>query len=113
MTLLFLKDIKKMEAKDDELQTNFGHRWSPLVASGRRWLSLVAAGCCWLPLVAAGHICTYFATCSWEPLTMLKPHFVAGEHGLFGAHESKDIRSIYFLLLFKESKKFFYHFLCS
>ena len=30
-------------------------------------------------------------TCSWEPLTMLNPCLVAGEHGLFEAHESKDI----------------------
>ena len=25
---------------------------------------------------------------------MLNPHFVAGEHGLFGAHESEYIRTI-------------------
>ena len=43
---------------------------------------------------AAGQICANFATFSWEPLTMLNPHFVAGEHGLFGAHESEDIRTI-------------------
>ena len=30
----------------------------------------------WSPLVAAWHICANFATCSWEPLTMLNPHFV-------------------------------------
>ena len=34
------------------------------------------------------------ATCSWETLTMLNPQFVAGEHGLFGGHESEDIRTI-------------------
>ena len=28
-------------------------------------------------------ICTNWATCSWETLTMLNPQFVAGEHGLF------------------------------
>ena len=27
---------------------------------------------------------------------MLNPHFVAGEHCLFGAHESEDIRTIFF-----------------
>ena len=27
---------------------------------------------------------------------MLNPHFVAGEHGLFGANESEDIRTIFF-----------------
>ena len=26
---------------------------------------------------------------------MLNPHFVAGEHGLFGSHESEDIRTIF------------------
>ena len=26
---------------------------------------------------------------------MLNPHFVAGEHGLFGGHESKDIPTIF------------------
>ena len=34
-------------------------------------------------------------TCSWETLTMLNPQFVAGEHGLFGGHESKDIQTIF------------------
>ena len=58
-----------MEAKDDELQTNFG-----------------ATKC---------SICANFATCSWEPLTMLNPHFVAGEHCLFGVLESEDIPSIF------------------
>ena len=43
---------------------------------------------------AAGQICANLATFSWEPLTMLNPHFVAGEHGLFGAHESEYIRTI-------------------
>ena len=50
-------------------------------------------GCCWVPLGATGHICANFATCSWELLTMLNPHFVAGEHGLFGGHKSEDIRT--------------------
>ena len=80
MTLLFLKDVKKIEAKDDELQTNFGATKCSI------WR---------LELVAAGHICANFATCSWEPLTMLNPHFVAGEHCLFGAHESEDIPTIF------------------
>ena len=26
-------------------------------------------------------------------LTILNPHFVAGEHGLFGGHKSEDIRT--------------------
>ena len=52
-------------------------------------------------LGAAGHICANFATCSWEPLTMLNPQFVAGEHGLFGGHKSEDIRT--FLYLFAEN----------
>ena len=34
------------------------------------------------------------ATCSWETLTMINPQFVAGEHVLFGGHESEDIRTI-------------------
>ena len=29
------------------------------------------------PLGTAWHICANFATCSWEPLTMLNPHIVA------------------------------------
>ena len=36
-----------------------------------------------------------FATCSWEPLVMLNPQFVAGEHGLFGGHKSEDIRTFF------------------
>ena len=62
-----------------------GHRWVPLSIAGRRWA----------PLCAAGHICANFATCSWEPLTMLNPQFVAGEHGLFGGHKSEDIRTFH------------------
>ena len=27
---------------------------------------------------------------------MLNPHFVAGEHGLFGGHKSEDIRTFLF-----------------
>ena len=27
---------------------------------------------------------------------MLNPHFVAGQHGLFGGHESEDIRTIFY-----------------
>ena len=49
----------------------------------------------WAPLGTAGHICANFATCSWEPLTMLNPQFVAGEHGLFGGHKSEDIRTFF------------------
>ena len=29
-----------------------------------------------------------------ETLTLLNPQFVAGEQGLFGGHESEDIRTI-------------------
>ena len=54
-----------------------------------------------MPLGTAGHICANFATCSWELLTMLNPHFVAWEHGLFGSHKSEDIRT--FLLKTKKS----------
>ena len=35
------------------------------------------------------------ATCRWETLTMLNPQLVAGEHGLFGGHESKEIQTIF------------------
>ena len=45
--------------------------------------------------IAAGHICANFAICSWELLIMLNPHFVAGEHGLFGGHKSEDIRTFF------------------
>ena len=86
-----------MEEKYDELQTNFcATRCSSREkgAAGRRWAPLGAPFCRWLPLAAAGRICAKFATCSWEPLTMLNPHFVAGEHGLFEARESEDIWTI-------------------
>ena len=53
-------------------------------------------------LGAAGHICANFATCSWEPLAMLNPQFVAGEHGLFGGHKSEDIRSFFMLKMWGE-----------
>ena len=49
-------------------------------------------GCCWVPLGATGHICANFATCSWELLTMLNPHFVTGhflDFGLGGSAEAK------------------------
>ena len=50
--------------KDDKLQTNFGATiW------GLALLALVGTG---------QHICANCATCSWEPLTMLNPQFVAG-----------------------------------
>ena len=62
-----------MEAKDDELQTNFG-----------------ATRCSiWgIELVGAGH--------RWAPLGtfVLILQLVAREHGLFGGHESEDIRAI-------------------
>ena len=68
-----------MQEKDDKLQTNFGATiW------GLALLALVGTG---------QHICANCATCSWEPLTMLNPQFVAGEHGLFGGHKSEDIRT--------------------
>ena len=41
-------------------------------------------------------ICANCATCRWETLTMLNPQLVAGEHGLFGGHESKEIQTIFF-----------------
>ena len=72
-----------MEEKDEELQTT-------LVAT--RW-SIWAGGDRWPLLGTAWYICANFATCSREPLTMLNPHFVAGEHGLFGGHKSEDIRT--------------------
>ena len=74
-----------MEEKDDGLQTNFGATRCSIREGGATW-------CCLPPLGTAGHICANFATCSWESLTMLNPHFVAGEHGLFGGHKSEDIR---------------------
>ena len=36
-------------------------------------------------------------TMGWELLTMLNPHSVGGEHGLFEKHESEDIRTIFYL----------------
>ena len=76
-----------MEANDDELLTNFGATrcfiWG---------LELVRNGRCWAPL--GTFVLILQLVLSWEPLTMLNPHFVAGEHGLFGAHESEDIRTI-------------------
>ena len=62
-------------------------------SGGWNWLELVRTGWRWAPLRTAGHICANFATCGWEPLTMLIPHFVAGKHGFFGGHKSEDIRT--------------------
>ena len=67
---------------------------------------LGAAGPSWAPLGAAWHICANFATCSWELLTMLNPHFVAGEHGLFGGHKSKDIHTFLFILALTSQPRF-------
>ena len=79
-----------MEVNDDELLTNFGATRCSI------WgLELGGNGRCWALLGTAGHICANFATCSWEPLTMINPHFVAGEHGLFGGHKSEDIRTFF------------------
>ena len=39
----------------------------------------------------------FLKACSWQPLTMLNPQFVAGEHGLFGGHKSEDIRTFSFI----------------
>ena len=66
------------------------------VAAGCSWAFLGAVVHCWTPLGAAGHICANFATCNWEPQTIIIPHFVAGEHGLFGGHKSEDIRTFFF-----------------
>ena len=76
-----------------------GWNWLELVGAGCRSLPLGAAGRRWAPLGTAGHICANFATCSWEPLTMLNPQFVAGEHGFFGGHKSKDIRTFFLLVI--------------
>ena len=80
-----------MEAKDDELLTNFGATRLELVSTGWYWAALGGAGRHWAPLGTAGLIWANLATCRWEPLTMLNPHFVAGEHGLFGAHKPNII----------------------
>ena len=91
-----------MEEKDDGLQTNFGATRCSIREGGATWCCLPplgAAGRGWAPLGTTWHICTNFATCSWEPPTMLNPHFLAGEHGLFGARESEDIRIILVIIL--------------
>merc|ERR1712235_57307 len=80
-----------------------GCRWLPLATAEHCWPPLGTVVCCWVPLGAAGHICANFATCSWQPLTMLNPQFVAGEHGLFGGHKSEDIRTLFYI----NYKKFF------
>ena len=54
-------------------------------------------------MVAAGHICANFATCSWEPLIMLNPHFVAGEHGLFRPMSPKTFRLFFNIFLLPSS----------
>ena len=69
---------------------------------------LALLGAAWhrrLLLGTATHICANFATCSWEPLTMLNPHFVAGEHGLFGGHKSEDIRTFFQVNFFHRNDK--------
>ena len=89
-----------MQGKDDVLQINFGApRSSIWVQPGPRWSALVFAGQRWSALVGAGRhlvqqpICVKCATCTWEILTLLNLQLlvVAGEHGLFGGHESEDI----------------------
>ena len=50
---------------------------------------------CWVLLGTAGYIFANFATFSWELLTMLNPHFVAREQGLFGGHKLEDIRTFF------------------
>ena len=45
-------------------------------------------------------ICANCATCRWETLTMLNPQLIAGEHGLFGGHESKAIQTFLMGFLF-------------
>ena len=78
-----------MEANDDELLTNFGATrcsiWGlELVRTGRRWAPLGTAGHRWAPLGTFVLIL--------QPCSILT--FIAREHGLFGAHESEDIRTI-------------------
>ena len=104
-----------MEEKDDGLQNNFvatkcsiwgvgttrhclapfgtiRHHLPPFSTVRHRSAPF---GCRWVLLGATGHIPANFATCNWEPLSMLNLHFVAGEHGLFGGHKSEDIRTIF------------------
>ena len=89
-----------MEEKDDGLKNNFVATkcsiiWHRLAPFGTVWHRSAPFGCRWVLLGATGHISANFATCNWEPLSMLNLHFVAGEHGLFGGHESEDIRTIF------------------
>ena len=63
--------------------------WLLVAAAEHCCPPLAAAGCCWMLLGAAGHICADFATCSWEPLIMLNPQFVAGNTDYLGAISSK------------------------
>ena len=53
-----------------------------LGTAGHRWASLGT-----FVLILHNH---------WEPLTMLNPHFVAGEKGLFGGHKSEDIQHYFY-----------------
>ena len=87
-----------MQGKDDVLQINFGApRSSIWVQPGWSWSALVGAGWRWLALVNAGRRWSAkCATCSWEILTLLNLQWVAGEHGLFGGHESEGIWTIFF-----------------
>ena len=60
----------------------------------------------WALLGTAGHICANFATCSREPLTMLNPHFVAGEHGCLGPMSLKTF-GLFFSRILVLLEKFF------
>ena len=84
-----------MDGKDDELQTNFGATRCSIREGGATWCCLPPLGAPLGALLGA----LLGTACSWEPSTMLNPHFVAGEHGLFGAHESEDIRTILIIIL--------------
>ena len=65
-----------MEAKDDELLTNFGATrcsiWGlELVRKGQHWAPLGTAGHCWAPLGTAGHHWAPLGTSGhrWAPLS--------------------------------------------
>ena len=72
-----------------------GDRGRPGETGGDRGDCSAPFSTIWVPLGVSGHICANSATCSWELLSMLNLHFVAGEHGFFWGNESKDIRTIF------------------
>ena len=76
-----------------------GDRGRPVETGGDLGYCSAPFSTIWVPLGVSGHICANSATCSWELLTVLNPHFVAEKQGLFGGHKSEDIQTFFYYIL--------------